>query len=91
MATSSSPLDGTPTPPQVARHATEAVKLNAPALIGVFGNTEARRALILLPRGQTRTVGVGDTLDGGQVAAIGEDQLVLSRRGREKIMRLPRG
>lgn len=81
---------GTPTPPHVEELATEAVTLSRVALIGIFGAADAPRALIRLPRGETRTVAVGDTLDGGTVAAIGADQLVLARRGSQRIMRMPR-
>ena len=82
---------GTPTPPKVAKHATQEVRLDRTALIGVSGTPTAPRALVRLPQGQTRTVTIGDTIAGGTVRAIGEDKLVLSRMGAQHILQMPRG
>ncbi|QUJ77882.1 pilus assembly protein PilZ [Sulfitobacter albidus] len=83
--------DGTPTPPEVSENATESARLPRTALLGVFGSSAAPSALILLPRGDTQTVSVGDTVAGGRVEAIGDDRVVLSRMGRQQILRLPAG
>lgn len=83
--------DGTPTPEKVETLATQAVKLDRTALIGIFGAEQNPRALIRLPMGQTQTVAVGDQLNGGTVTAIGADQLVLSHSSGLKIMHMPRG
>lgn len=82
---------GTPTPPKVEKHATQEVKLARTALIGLFGSSEAPKALIRLPQGQIQKVGIGDTIAGGVVEAIDSDQLVLSRQGKQQVMRMPRG
>lgn len=82
---------GTPTPPKVEKLATQAARLDRIALIGVFGKAEAPRALIRLPRGETQTVTIGDTVDGGTVEAIGMDLVVVSRRGMQSILRMPQG
>lgn len=82
---------GTPTPPKVAQLATQEVRLERTALIGVFGTPAALRALVRLPQGQTQTIAVGDTIAGETVRAIGEGKLVLSRRGTQHILQMPRG
>lgn len=82
---------GTPTPQTVEKLATQEVKLDRTALIGIFGTASAPKALILLPRGQTRTVTVGDRIAGATVGAIGEDRLVLVRGSRQEVMQMPRG
>lgn len=82
---------GTPTPPKVAQLATQAVALDRTALIGVFGAEKNLRAMILLPRGNTQTVSLGDRVIGGTVVAIGLDKLVLVRSDGQHVMRLPRG
>tara|TARA_R110002020_G_scaffold67179_2_gene176233 strand:+ start:40997 stop:41266 length:270 start_codon:yes stop_codon:yes gene_type:complete len=83
---------GTPTPPTVEKFATKEAKLERTALIGLFGTASAPKALIRLPRGETRTVTVGDRIGSGTVGAIGEDRLVLLLRGnRQEVMQMPRG
>ncbi|MCX7566216.1 pilus assembly protein PilZ [Sulfitobacter sp. F26169L] len=90
MSTNTPQADtGTPTPPEVEKLATQEVRLDQTALIGIFGSSDTLKAMIRLPRGDTQTVTVGDRVAGGTVMAIGEDQLVLSRRGTQKVMRLP--
>lgn len=82
---------GTPTPEKVERLATQEVRLGRTALIGIFGKAETPRALIRLPDGETHTLRIGDTLDGGTVDAIGSDILVLTRRGTQHVMQMPKG
>lgn len=81
----------TTTPPAIAELATEQVELPRTALLGIFGTAAAPRALIRLPRGKTQTVRVGDRVARSTVAAIGEDQLVLSRNGSTQILTMPQG
>jgi hypothetical protein len=90
-ATMSTQDAGTPTPQTVEKLATQEVKLDRTALIGIFGTASAPKALIRLPRGQTRTVTVGDRIAGATVGAIGEDRLVLVRGSRQEVMQMPRG
>lgn len=82
---------GTPTPDKVKELATEEAQLDRFALLGIFGSTSAPSALIRLPHGDTQKVDVGDRVNGRTVEAIGEDQVVLSGFGSQKIIRLPRG
>ena len=82
---------GTPTPAKVAQLATQAAQLDPTSLIGVFGNVSEPRALIRLPRGQTQTVGVGDSVAGGTVEAIGMALIILSRHGTQQVLRMPQG
>lgn len=77
----------------VAREATTTNQLNLRDmnLIGVFGSASNRRALVRLSNGRLQNVKVGDRLDGGRVAAIGEDELRLTKSGRNIVLRMPRG
>ena len=54
-----------------------ALYLGQPALIGVFGAPEARRALVRSGRGRITRVEVGDRLLGGRVVRIEQDALVI--------------
>ncbi len=82
-----------PTTASVAREATEtnAINLGKVNLIGVYGSDNDRRALVRMPSGRYVKVEVGDRLDGGQVAAIGDDQLRYIKSGRNITLQLPRG
>ncbi len=82
-----------PTPKSVARQATvkNAVALNRVSLIGVYGTSNQRRALVRLPSGRYVKVKVGDRLDGGRVAAIDQSQLRYSKGGRNVTLKMPKG
>jgi len=82
-----------PSTASVARAATEAnqISLRKVNLIGVYGSPGDRRALIRLANGRYRKVEVGDRVDGGQVAAIGDDELHYVKRGRTVVLKMPRG
>ncbi|EPX81185.1 hypothetical protein [Litoreibacter arenae] len=77
----------------VARAATDnnAISLGKVALVGVFGTSSNRRALVRLPNGRFKKVGVGDSIDGGRIAAIGEGQLRYTKRGRTLTLEMPNG
>lgn len=79
-----------PSSASVARQATEenAIRLNRINLIGVFGTPNDRRALVRLSSGRVVRVQVGDRLDGGQVAAIGENELHYVKSGRNEVIRI---
>lgn len=79
-----------PTAASVAAQATEenAIRLRDVNLIGVFGSENSRRALVRLSNGRVVRVQVGDRLDGGQVAAIGESELRYVRNGRNEVLRI---
>ncbi len=80
-----------PTTANVAKQATtkNAINLRALNLIGVYGKPNARRALVRLPSGRYMKVEVGDRLDGGRVAAIGEDALRYTKSGRNLTIKMP--
>jgi hypothetical protein len=59
------------------------------ALIGVFGSASERHALVRLPNGSVESVRPGDRIQGAQVAAVGNDSVRLTGRGRETLLRLP--
>ena len=61
------------------------------SLIGTMGTDTLRRALIRLPGGKIRQVGVGDRLRGQHIDAIEPERLLMSRNGRQSILAMPRG
>ena len=82
-----------PTSASVAREATvaNAIPLNKVSLIGVYGTQSSRRALVRLPNGKYEKVEVGDRIDGGRVAAIGQAELRYVKRGRNITLEMPSG
>ncbi len=82
-----------PSNTNVAREATvtNALNLRQTNLIGVYGTPDNRRALVRLPNGNYEKVKVGDRIDGGRVAAIGEAQLRYVKGGRSITLDMPRG
>lgn len=77
----------------VAREATEKnlLDLSKISLIGVYGSSSNRRALVRLPSGRFTKVEVGDRMDGGRVLAIGDETLRYTKRGRNLVLSMPRG
>ncbi|PVA11934.1 hypothetical protein DC366_03150 [Pelagivirga sediminicola] len=82
-----------PSSASVAQQATQknAIKLRQVNLIGVYGSSASRRALVRLGNGRYQKVKVGDALDGGQVAAIGDSELRYIKRGKNVVLRIPQG
>ncbi len=82
-----------PTTASVAKRATSrnAINLRDVNLIGVYGNPKNRRALVRLANGRYQKVQVGDRLNGGQVSAIGDTELRYKKRGRDVVLRMPKG
>ncbi len=80
-------------PSNVARQATvkNAIDLGKINLIGVYGSSSNRRALIRLSSGKYVKVKVGDRIDGGQVAAIGSSELLYVKNGRRMTLAMPKG
>ena len=80
-----------PSNADVSRAATQrnAIRLRNVNLIGVTGTPSERRALVRLSSGRFVRVGVGDRLDGGRVAAVGETTLQYVRRGRTVTLEIP--
>ncbi|MBY6162211.1 hypothetical protein KUV73_15095 [Mameliella alba] len=81
-----------PSSASVARAATtdNAINLKAINLIGVYGTSDNRRALVRLANGKYQKVKVGDRLDGGRVTAIGEEELRYSKGSRNLTLKMPR-
>ncbi|MBV0911611.1 hypothetical protein [Anianabacter salinae] len=86
-------IPAAPVRADVARTATvsNAISLGQLNLIGVYGAASDRRALLRLSSGRYVKVKIGDKVDGGQVAAIGSDELRLIKNGRNVTLTLPRG
>lgn len=89
----SSPMPNLPSNASVASESTVngALNLNRVNLIGVFGTTSDRSALVRMPGGKVVRVQVGDTLDGGRIAAIGENTLYYVKNGQNVQLKMPNG
>ena len=87
------PMPAIPQNPSVVREATvnSGLNLNRVSLIGVFGTSSDRSALVRMPGGKVMRVQVGDSLDGGRVAAIGEDNLYYVKNGQNVMLAMPKG
>lgn len=81
-----------PTRASVARLATtkNAINLRRTSLIGVYGSPSKRRALVRLSNGRYVKVKVGQRVDGGKVAAIGQSELRYVKGGRTIVLRMPK-
>lgn len=80
-----------PTPEHVAKQATVTAPLPSLFVLGIFGSVEAPSALIRQTNGRIARVSVGDSVAGQTVAAIDEDRVILSKGGKTKTLKLPRG
>lgn len=91
MAAGASVKPTAPTTATVAKTATDANVMNLARLnlIGVYGGNSDRRALIRLPSGRFVKVEVGDRLDGGRVATIGDNELRYVKGGRNITLQIP--
>jgi hypothetical protein len=80
-----------PTRANVAKIATikNAINLNRLNLIGVYGSPSKRSALLRLPSGRYVKVKLGDRIDGGRVAAIGDGSLSYAKQGRNRVLKVP--
>ena len=58
-------------------------------LLGVYYFGGQRKALIMLSNGKQLMVEVGDRLDGGKVAAIGNSELRYIKSGQNITLQLP--
>ena len=74
-----------------ATRATETVRMSedTPVLLGTFGNNADRQALLRLSQGATMRVRVGDTVEGGEIVAIGEGSIVVADAGRALRLKIP--
>ena len=82
-----------PSNPRVTKKATiqNVLNLRRTNLIGVYGNSKSRRALVRLSNGKRQMVTVGDTIDGGKVAAIGDSELRYIKGGKNITLKVPQG
>ncbi|MFT4960041.1 MAG: hypothetical protein ACI92Z_001118 [Paracoccaceae bacterium] len=82
-----------PSSASVARQATldNAINLRKINLIGVYGTSANRRALVRLPSGRYKKIKVGDRIDGGQVLAISDSELRYQKAGRNMTLKIPNG
>ncbi|AKS45610.1 hypothetical protein SAMN05444287_0706 [Octadecabacter temperatus] len=80
-----------PTAGSVAQAATldNAINLRDVNLIGIYGGSGDRRALVRMGNGRYLRVTVGDRLDGGRVTAISASALSYSKRGRAITLEVP--
>ncbi len=77
----------------VAKQATftRAINLSKVNLIGVYGTSSNRYAMVRQANGRFVKVGVGDRVDGGRVAAISDRTLQYVKNGRTHTLEIPRG
>ena len=82
-----------PTSASVAKQATQKNVLNLGKmnLIGLYGSSNKRRALVRMPNGRFVKVSVGDRLDGGRVTGIGNSELTYQKGGRNIVLKLLKG
>ena len=87
------PAPKVPTSASVAKQATvkNGIQLGEMNLIGLYGSSNSRRALIRMANGKFVKVGVGDRLDGGKVTAIGDGQLTYQKGSRSYTLKLLKG
>ncbi len=62
---------------------------NSVSLIGVFGGSSDRHALVRLPNGKMQRVRAGDRLQGARVAAVGKDTVQLTGGGKNTMLTMP--
>ncbi|MCA3436772.1 MAG: hypothetical protein INF48_05560 [Rhodobacter sp.] len=82
-----------PTRASVAKQATyrNSINLSKINLIGVYGSSSNRYAMVRQANGRFVTVAVGDRVDGGRVAAISERELHYVKNGTTHKLAMPKG
>ncbi len=82
-----------PTNASVAKQATvkNALNLSRVSLLGIFGTSSGRYAMIRQAGGGIKKIKVGDTLDGGRVAAISATEVQYQKGNRMVTLSLPTG
>jgi type IV pilus biogenesis protein PilP len=81
-----------PTAVNVQKEATErsGFSKRRMSLIGVYGSSSNRRALVRLPSGRYVKVKPGQKLSGWKVSAIGESSIRITKGNRNEVLRLPK-
>ena len=69
----------------------DAINLRKINVIGIYGSSSKRRALVRMITGRRIMVEVGDRLDGGRVAAISDSELRYVKGGRNVVLKIPKG
>ena len=83
------PAIGAGAPPPVRAAASErGLPLDRVALVGILNLEAGRKALLRLPDGVFRSVGIGDVIDGWRVSAIGVDAMRVSRGAEDRTLLL---
>jgi hypothetical protein len=67
-----------------------AINLRNVNLIGVYGEPSSRKALVRLSNGSYQKIQVGDTIDGGRVSAIGDNELRYTKGSRNLVLKMPK-
>lgn len=80
-----------PTRASIAERATikNAINLSQLNLIGVYGKSTDRRALMRTAQGRFVKVKVGDRLDGGKIAAISSNTVSYVKGGNSRVLKVP--
>ena len=80
-----------PTSARVATVATieDGINLGDLSLIGIYGTSKTRRALVRLPQGRYVQISRGDEVRGWTVSAVSDDAVRIQRGSKSKILRLP--
>ncbi len=83
----------TPLRTTVAKQATfkNAISLSKTSLIGLYGTSSKRYALVRQSNGKYKKLRVGDRIDGGTVAAITANELRYQKGGRLLVLSMPTG
>ena len=78
---------------KIAKLATTKNAINKQKLnvLSIYSRGSQKRAIVIFPTGQTKLVKVGDTLDGGKVAAIGTNEIRYVKGGNNLVLRIPQG
>ena len=61
------------------------------ALLGTFLKSDGAEALVRTPSGKIESITEGDRLNGAQVMAIAEGEVMLARNGTATRLRMPEG
>ncbi len=80
-----------PTGARVGATATikDGIALGDISLIGIYGTSKTRRALVRLPQGRYVQITRGDQVSGWTVSAVGEDAVRIQKGSANKVLRLP--
>jgi type IV pilus biogenesis protein PilP len=81
-----------PSPTNIQKEATERSRLSKRhiSLIGVFGKSSERHALLRMPSGRFVKVKPGQNIGGWKVSAIGENSVRIIKGSRKQILRMPK-